>query len=177
MPHHLCLTEEDAIKLGTKTWGRVSPPLRCEEDRQALIDALKDGTIDAIATDHAPHSAAAKEAGSPGFSGFETAFAAVYSWLSRGGGVDIDLKRLSSLLSANPARLLNFGNSPKRGRLFPGYMADLVILDTEASWVVDTGKFFSRGKNSPFVSRKLHGKILMTLHRGRVVFQILNRIG
>jgi len=171
MPHHLCLTEEDANKLGAKTWGKVNPPLRSEEDRQALIQALKDGTVDAIATDHAPHSVADKESGSPGFSGFETAFAAVYSELVRSGGTDaiIDLKHLSSLLSANPVRLLGFGNSC--GRLLPGHMADLVILDTEAAWIVDSKNFFSRGKNSPFAGRKLYGKILMTLHRGRVVFQ------
>jgi len=171
MPHHLCLTEEDADKLGAKTWGKVSPPLRREEDRQALIQALKDGTIDTIATDHAPHSATDKESGSPGFSGFETAFATIYTELVRGGGIDaiFDLKRLSSLLSASPARLLGLENS--RGRLLPGSTADLVILDTEATLIVEPEKFFSRGKNSPFTGRKLYGKILMTLHRGRVVFQ------
>jgi dihydroorotase len=173
MPHHLCLTEADANKLGAKTWGKVSPPLRSEEDRQALIQALKDGTVDAIATDHAPHSAADKEAGSPGFSGFETAFAALYTELVC-GSAGIDLKRLSSLLSANPAMLLGFGNSPKRGRLLPDCAADFAILDTEATWIVDSEKFFSRGKDSPFAGRQLHGKILMTLHGGRVVFLIPN---
>jgi len=168
MPHHLCLTEEDADKLGAKTWGRVNPPLRSEGDRQALIQALKDGTVDAIATDHAPHSAADKEAGAPGFSGFETAFAALYTELVRGGA--IGLKRLSSLLSANPARLLGFGSSPKRGLLLPGCAADLAIVDTEAVWVVEPEKFFSRGKNSPFAGRQLYGKIVMTLHKGKVVF-------
>jgi len=170
MPHHLCLTEEDANKLGAKTWGRVNPPLSSEEDRQALIQALKDGTVDAIATDHAPHSAADKEAGAPGFSGFETAFAALYTELVR-GGANIGLKRLSSLLSANPARLLGFENSPKRGLLLPGCAADLAIMDTDAVWIVEPEKFFSRGKNSPFAGRQLYGKILMTLHKGRVVFE------
>jgi dihydroorotase len=172
MPHHLCLTEADANKLGAKTWGKVSPPLRSEEDRQALIHALKDGTVDAIATDHAPHSSVDKEAGSPGFSGFETAFAALYTELVC-GSAGIDLKRLSSLLSANPASLLGFGNSPKRGRLLPDCAADFAILDTEAAWIVDSEKFFSRGKNSPFAGCQLRGKILMTLHGGRVVnFQL-----
>jgi dihydroorotase len=169
MPHHLCLTEEDANKLGAKTWGRVNPPLRSEEDRQALINALKDGTVDAIATDHAPHSAVDKEAGAPGFSGFETAFAALYTELIRGGA--IDFKRLSSLLSANPARLLGFGNTPKRSLLLPDCAADLAILDTEAAWIVESEKFFSRGKNSPFAGRQLYGKILMTIVMGRIVFQ------
>jgi len=169
MPHHLCLTEEDANRLGIKTWGRVNPPLRSEKDRQALIQALKDGTVDAIATDHAPHSTADKEAGAPGFSGFETAFASLYTELVRGGA--IGLKRLSSLLSANPARLLGFGNSRKRGLLLPDRAADLAILDTEAAWVVEPEKFYSRGKNSPFAGRQLFGKILMTFHKGRVVFE------
>jgi len=170
MPHHLCLTEEDTNKLGAKTWGRVNPPLSSEEDRQALIQALKDGTVDAIATDHAPHSTADKEAGAPGFSGFETAFAALYTELVR-GGANIGLKRLSSLLSADPSRLLGFGNSPKRGLLLPGCAADLTIVDTEAAWIVEPEKFFSRGKNSPFAGRQLYGKIVMTLHKGRVVLE------
>jgi len=170
MPHHLCLTEEDASKLGAKTRGRVNPPLSSEEDRQALIQALNDGTVDAIATDHAPHSAADKEAGAPGFSGFETAFAALYTTLVR-GGAGIGLKRLSSLLSANPARLLGFGNSPKRGLILPGCAANLAILDTEAVWIVEPGKFFSRGKNSPFAGHQLYGKILMTFITGKVAFQ------
>jgi len=171
MPHHICLTEEDASKLGAKTWGKVSPPLRSEEDRQALIHALKDGTIDAIATDHAPHSAADKESGSPGFSGFETAFAALNTELVHGIDTTINLKRLSSLLSASPARLLGFENSHKHACILPGYIADLVILDTEAAWIIEPDKFFSRGKNSPFTGHQLYGKILLTLHRGRVVFQ------
>jgi dihydroorotase len=170
MPHNLCLTEEDANKLGAKTWGRVNPPLRSEEDRQALIQALKDGTVDAIATDHAPHSAADKETGLPGFSGFETAFAALYPELVHSSAA-IGLKQLSSLLSASPARVLGFENSQKHGRILPDYTADLVILDTEAIWLVEPEKFKSRGKNSPFTGRKLQGKILMTLHRGQVVFQ------
>ena len=169
MPHHLCLTEEDAVKLGKTTNGRVNPPLRCEEDRQALIRALADETIDAIATDHAPHSVAAKEAGAPGFSGFETAFAAVYTELVRTqrSPDHLDLKRLSSLMSAAPARLLGLDD---RGLIVPGHRADLVILDTEASWVVDPGAFKSRGKNSPFAGKELYGKVLMTLRSGQLVF-------
>jgi dihydroorotase len=170
-PHHLCLNEDDAKRLGEKTWGRVNPPLRSEEDRQALMHALN--VVDAIATDHAPHSAAGKEAGAPGFSGFETAFAAVYTELVR-NGVDIDLKRLSSLMSASPARFLGrniYGISQGRGELHHGCRADLVIIDPTAEWTVDPARFKSRGKNSPFKGRKLYGKVLMTLHGGRVVFQ------
>ena len=169
-PHHLCLTDKDAKRLGDKTWGRVNPPLRSEEDRQALTHALTYGVIEAIATDHAPHTATGKEAGAPGFSGFETAFAAVYTELVRGGG--IDLKRLSSLMSAGPANLIGLDGNPQgRGRLLRGYKADLVIIDPSAEWIVDPALFRSRGKNSPFKERELYGKILMTLHCGRVVFQ------
>jgi dihydroorotase len=169
MPHNLCLTEEDARKLGEKSWGRVNPPLRPEEDRKALVKAVLDGTIDIIATDHAPHSAVDKEAGAPGFSGFETAFAAVYTGLTRSGF--IDLKKLSSLMSARPALLLGLAEGPeKRGRLLPGYRADITIADTEAPWIVDPSIFKTRGKNSAFVGKELYGKILITISRGRVVF-------
>ncbi|MCL2129237.1 MAG: dihydroorotase [Treponema sp.] len=183
MPHHLCLTEKDAKILGETTYGRVNPPLSTETDRKALIGAVADGVFNAIATDHAPHSKKQKEAGAPGFSGFETAFAAVYSELVLGNDSGaIGLKRLSSLMSAQPARLLGFGENPgngskKRGLLAPGYRADLVIIDTEMPWIADPLAFISRGKNSPFAGRKLHGKILMTLNSGRVVYssRSLNR--
>jgi dihydroorotase len=181
MPHNLCLTEEDAERLGGESWGRVNPPLRSAEDCVALMMAVVHGTVDAIATDHAPHSDADKAAGVPGFSGFETAFAAAFTKLVKPnalGLAGIELKSLSSLMSGRPARLLEFGcaNSfgdriQKRGRLLPGYRGDLVIVDTEASWVVDASTFKSRGRNSPFAGRQLYGQILMTLHSGRVVFE------
>lgn len=173
-PHNFCLTEEDAAKLGDESWGRVNPPLRTEEDRKALIKAITDGTIDAIATDHAPHTWADKEAGAPGFSGFETAFAAAYTELV-GNNNAVDLKRLSFLMSANPARLLGFGEGPrKRGRLLPGYAASLVVIDANAPWTVDPSVFRTRGKNSPFTGRGLRGQILMTLRTGGIVFQRSN---
>ena len=181
-PHHLCLTREDAEKLGADSWGRVNPPLCSTEDREALVLALIDGTIDAIATDHAPHCQKDKEKGAPGFSGFETAFAAVYTELIHAGtsGPDLsgisssllDLKRLSSLMSACPAEILGLNEgSRRRGRILPGYRADLVIVDTKTSWIVDPQKFKSRGKNSPFAGRRLFGKILLTLRSGRLVFE------
>ena len=181
MPHNLCLTEEDAAKLGDESWGRVNPPLRSHEDRMALKRAAADGTVDAVATDHAPHSAQDKEKGAPGFSGFETAFAAVYTELVRGvpgsaaAAGTISLKRLSSLMSARPARLLGLGDGAlsdarKRGRLLPGYRADLVIADTESSWIADPAAFKTRGKNSPFAGKELFGTILMTMKEGRFTF-------
>ncbi|MCL2381681.1 MAG: dihydroorotase [Treponema sp.] len=174
MPHNLCLTEDAARKLGEETWGRVNPPLRGEDDRNALIHAVADGTINAIATDHAPHSNADKEAGSPGFSAFETAFAAAFTELVRDSGAAaapaISMKRLSSLMSASPARLIGLGGAGGRGRILPGMRADLVIVDTESSWIVEPESFKTRGKNSPFTGLELSGKVLMTIRGGRVVF-------
>ncbi|MDR3334522.1 MAG: dihydroorotase [Treponema sp.] len=163
-PHHLTLTEEDACVLGA--WGRVNPPLRTEADRQALIAAILDGTIDAIATDHAPHTETDKIAGAPGFTGLETGFAVARTELVREDR--LDLRRLSSLMSAAPARILGLGD---RGRITPGNRADLIIVDSNAPQLVNPGVFKSRGKNSPFKGQELRGTVLMTLHGGRVVFE------
>jgi dihydroorotase len=161
-PHHIGATEEDARRMGDKTFGRVNPSLRSEADRQAVIAALRDGTIDAIATDHAPHSEADKAAGSPGFTGLETAFAACHSHLA-----DAGLRRLSALMSANPARILGLQD---RGRIAEGLRADLVLVDTEAAWKVEPEQFKSRGKCNPFAGKELRGKVLMTLNGGKIIF-------
>jgi dihydroorotase len=179
MPHNFCLTEEDAARLGEESFGRVNPPLRMEEDRIAIINALNDGTIDAIATDHAPHTMEDKAKGAPGFSGLETAFAASYTELVRAAESGTSplgangLKRLSSLMSAKPARLLGLGQSELkgRGRILKGYRADLVIIDPNTAWTVNPANLKTRGKNSPFAGRSLYGKILLTIHSGRVVFE------
>jgi dihydroorotase len=174
-PHHIACTEAEAQALGDETWGRVNPPLREEADRRAVMEALRNGTIDAIATDHAPHSAADKERGAPGFTGLETAFSVCLTELVRGragaGGV-LDLRRLSSLMSATPARILGLGGTGPwgRGRIAPGLRADLFIADIEAAGTVNAALFKSRGKNSPFAGRELRGTILLTLHGGRIVF-------
>jgi dihydroorotase len=174
-PHHIALTEETARELGAESWGRVNPPLRTEEDRQALIAAIVDGTIDAIATDHAPHADADKDKGAPGFTGLETAFAACRTELVREGR--LSLSRLSALMSAVPARILDLGQTwgpglrrAGRGRIAVGCRADLVIADTEAAWTVDPAEFKSRGKNSPFRGHELLGKVLLTIYEGRIVF-------
>ncbi|AEF82159.1 dihydroorotase [Leadbettera azotonutricia] len=173
MPHHIALTEEDARALGDESWGRVNPPLRTEADRQAIIEGLLDGTIDAIATDHAPHSDTDKEKGAPGFTGLETAFSVCYAKLCKTR--EIGLQRLSSLMSAKPARLIGFGNEgPEgRGRLAQGFRGDLVLIDPESRWKADPDRAKSRGKNSPFNGCILPGEILMTLHKGRIVFSSL----
>jgi dihydroorotase len=171
-PHHLALTEDLAHALGDESHGRVNPPLRAEADRRAIVAALADGTIDAIATDHAPHSEDDKAGGAPGFTGLETAFAVAYTVLVRDdGGIvpppGIDMRRLSSLMSAAPARLLAL---PDRGRIAPGQRADLVVADPGRRWRMRGEVLKSRGKNSPFLGRELWGQVLLTLHRGRIVF-------
>ncbi|GHV65722.1 dihydroorotase [Spirochaetia bacterium] len=165
-PHHIALTEKDACALGDESWGRVNPMLRSEEDRRAVIAAIQDGTIDAIATDHAPHSEADKAGGAPGFTGLETGFSVCLTCLT-GNSNTVDLKGLSFLMSANPARILGLND---RGRIAVGLRADLVIADTRLEWTVKSESFKSRGKNSPFKGRTLRGKILLTLHGGRVVY-------
>jgi dihydroorotase len=166
-PHHIGATEEDARRMGDKSLGRVNPPWRTEADRQAIIAAINDGTIDAIATDHAPHTNADKAAAAPGFSGLETAFAACWSNLPPATEENAGLRRLSALLSANPADILGLRD---RGRVAVGLRADLVIADTQAKWKVEPEKFKSRGKCSPFTGRELHGKILMTFNAGKIVY-------
>jgi len=180
-PHHIALTEKDAAALGGVSHGRVNPPLGTEEDRQALIAAVRDGTIDAIATDHAPHSRADKEKGAPGFTGLETAFAVCYSTLvapegdgpagfRREAAGPINLSRLSALMSAAPAGILGLNGQDGRGRIAPGMRADFAVADLSAVWTADPAAFMSRGKNSPFAGRKLKGKIVMTIRGGRVVY-------
>lgn len=163
-PHHLALTS-DTLEI-------VNPPLRSEADRQALIAGIFDGTVDAIATDHAPHTIADKAAGAPGFSGIQTAFAVCNTALVATG--IIGLSRLSGLMSANPARLLGL----KRGRLLAGYDADLVLVDPDArtlGGVADgiadgaTG-WYSKSANTPFAGKELAGCVRKVWKRGIPVF-------
>ncbi len=157
-PHHLALTSESPEI--------VNPPLRREEDRQALIRGLTDGTIDAIATDHAPHTAADKLAGAPGFSGIQTAFPVCNTMLVKAG--HLTLSALSALMSANPSRLLGL----ERGRFAEEFDADLVLLDPDKEIVIDPASesWKSRGENCPFAGTEVHGKILATFRRGQRIF-------
>jgi dihydroorotase len=165
-PHHIGADEDDARRMGAETYGRVNPPLRSRADRRSLCAAIAEGVIDAIATDHAPHSAADKAAGAPGFTGLETAFAGCYTTLAADN--QISLGRLSRLMSAAPARILGLDDL---GVIAPGLRADLVIADTAATWKVNPERFKSRGKHGPFTGRELKGKILVTINGGRVVFE------
>jgi dihydroorotase len=165
-PHHIALTHGDAEAAGAETFGKVAPPLRSEEDRLALVEALKDGVIDAIATDHAPHTEEDKLNGAPGFSGLETAFAVCYSTLVKRH--NFSPQKLFSLLSAVPARILGLSGC---GAVSKGGSADLVVLDTDRETVIDGAMFASRGKNTLFSGKKLYGAVVLTLCGGRIVYQ------
>jgi dihydroorotase len=164
-PHHLALTKNDACNLGADTFGKVAPPLRTDTDRRALCEGVRDGTIDVIATDHAPHSPADKAAGAPGFTGLETAFAVCNTTLVC--GQYIDLKTLSALMSANPASILGLND---RGCLIPGTRADLIVVNPDQQWIVQPEHLKSHSKNTPFAGKTLSGKVLMTIHGGRITY-------
>lgn len=160
-PHHLalCGTDEPYIR------ALVNPPLRSEDDRVALLEALRDGTVDVISTDHAPHTFDDKAAGAPGFTGLETAYAVCHSVLVKDN--QFNPRRLSQLMSAQPARLLGLN----KGLLKAGYDADLTILDPDEEWTVDSSKFYSKGKATPFEGRRLTGRVKDLFIDGRLVFE------
>jgi dihydroorotase len=166
-PHHLCLTDEAVRSLDPNL--KMNPPLRTADDRAALVDALLDGTIEAIATDHAPHSREEKdvpfEAAPFGVTGLETAFAALNTSLVESGV--IDLPTLLERMSAGPARIFGL----ERPRIAVGAPANLVLLSPAATWRVTEERFRSRSANSWLLGRKLHGKVLMTLAAGRVAYE------
>lgn len=166
-PHHLGLTGTKAPNL----FHIVNPPLRSEDDRRALIEALVDGTADCISTDHAPHTAEDKASGSPGFTGLETSFALCNTVLVKGQdnpyGKIIPLTKLSALMSANPAAILGL---QKQGLLASGYDADFVLLDPNKTWTVHSAQFASKGKYTPLEGKKLVGKVMSTFYNGKKVY-------
>ena len=166
-PHHLCLTDEAVRTLDPNL--KMNPPLRAAEDRSALIEGLRDGTIAAVATDHAPHARHEKEvpfeAAPFGVTGLETAFAALYTRL-----VEPGLVRLETLLermSAGPARIFGLD----RPRIEVGAPANLTLIDTTASWRVTEEGFRSRSTNSWLLGETLKGKVRLTVADGRVAFE------
>ncbi|MBR4870576.1 MAG: dihydroorotase [Alistipes sp.] len=164
-PHYLIFTDMDLEE--DARW-KMNPPIRSAEDRAALIEGIKDGTIDMIATDHAPHSLEEKSRGlkdsAMGIVGLETAFAALNTHLVKTGV--IDLEHLVKIMSINPRKVFRI-----QGGLNIGDRADIVLLDTEREWVVDSDKFYSMGKVSMFVGRPMVGDVAMTIHRGNVVYE------
>jgi len=168
-PHHLTLTEERVIGYDTNT--KVNPPLRTRRDIKALIQGLKDNTIDIIATDHAPHTEADKLsefALAPfGISGFETALG---SLMSLGHDGQLKLTTLIAKLTGEPAKII--GNKYGRlGSLEVGVLADVTIFDPTLEWVVDTKAFASKGKNTPLAGSVLKGKVMATIYGGKLVYK------
>lgn len=154
-PHHIALTDNDY---------RVNPPIRAEEDVDFIIKAIKDGYVDAIATDHAPHTAEDKKNGAPGISGIETAFGICYTKLVK--EENIPLSKLSEIMSKNPADILGV----KKGQIKIGYDGDLVLIDTSKEYEILSDNFKSKGKNTPFNGMKVYGEVLKTIKGGNVVF-------
>lgn len=166
-PHHIALTELDVITHGTL--GKMNPPLRTEEDRQAILSGLMDGTIDLIATDHAPHAKEEKDKpiteAPSGILGLETAFAIANKELIK--GKNMDFLQLFCKMSLNPAELYGIN----AGKIAEGGPADLVVFDSEKEWEIE--KFASKSQNSPFKNEKLVGKIELTMCQGEILYDEL----
>ncbi len=167
-PHHLALT--DAQVLGFDTNTKMNPPLRSEEDRLALIEAVADGTIDAIATDHAPHHADEKmleyDHAPFGVVGLETALGAILEVLYHSGKVT--LNRIVEMLTIGAARTFSL----QRGTLQKGAIADITIFDPDREWTVDPLRFKSKSRNTPFKDWTLRGKVVATFVEGREVYRL-----
>lgn len=197
-PHHLLLSEEWALAVASDvprdlappdppaapaavaydTLAKVNPPLRTPADALALVAGLREGVIDAVATDHAPHTSADKscswEEAAFGISGLETAFGLVMALVHRG---DLSLSTAIERLTAGPARVLGAavpaGNVPRDlGTLVAGAPADVAVLDPDAEWVVDPTTFASKGRNTPLARVRLKGRVVATVAAGRVVHGI-----
>jgi dihydroorotase len=167
-PHHLCLTDEEVRSLDPRRF-KMNPPLRAESDRQALIEALRDGTIECIATDHAPHAAEEKdvpfEQAAMGVTGLETAFAALHTELVLPGtlGLGVLVERMAG--GAAP-----FGID--RPSLAPGSEANVALCDLDAEWTVGEDGYESRSQNSWCAGRTLTGRVMVTLAAGQVAFRL-----
>jgi len=164
-PHYFTLTDETLRDFDPSF--KVNPPLRSPLDRKAIREGLRDGTLDVIATDHAPHAATDKEVefeyAASGISGLETALALSLRLVEDGL---LTLSELVRKMSANPAKILNIPG----GALLPGADADITVFDPDRSWIVDPLSWRSKGKNSPFFGWTLKGKVFMTLVKGRIVY-------
>ncbi len=169
-PHYFLLTVEDVERGGFSGNYRVNPPLGEKKDVQAVQAALKEGVIDCIATDHAPHSFAEKELpfeqAPSGFIGLELAFSLAYTQLILAN--TIDLSNLVKKMSTNPAHILKL---PLKGEIKEGFVADIVIVNLEKEWQVQESSFLSKSKNTPFLGWTLKGVVEYTVHRGRIVYK------
>ena len=145
----------------------MNPPLRAAEDRAALIEGIQDGTIEVIATDHAPHTAEEKARGlkgsAMGIVGIETSFALCYTYLVRKGVITIE--KLIALMSENPRRIFRLG-----GAMRVGERADIAVFDTREPYKIDTNDFLSMGKATPFEGEEVYGRCVLTLFNGEKVW-------
>ncbi|MDX2110522.1 MAG: dihydroorotase [Verrucomicrobiota bacterium] len=165
-PHHIALTDESLATYDTHF--KMNPPLRTETDRRAIIAALADGTLDCIATDHAPHTDYEKDVefdNAPfGITGLETALPVCLETLIHKG--NFSLSHLLALMTCKPANLIGL----QKGTLAPGRDADIVVFDPQQSWYADPKRWQSRSTNSPWNSKTLHGKVRQTYVKGRLVW-------
>lgn len=164
-PHYMMFTEKELLKRDADY--RMNPPLRTEKDRLAVIEGLCDGTLDAIATDHAPHSAEEKsdfEKSPNGSIGMETSFAASYTLLVKGG--KLTLSQLIEKMSVIPSKILHIN----AGNMSLGSTADLMLFAPDEKWVVDPNKLHGKSKNTPFKGMELTSKVKLTICGGKIVF-------
>lgn len=166
-PQYFTLNQREILEQGAMA--RVNPPLRTTRDVAAILAGLKDGTIDCIVTDHAPHSEEEKARGleqaPSGMVGLETSLGISLTQLYHTG--EMTLPEVIAKMTVNPARILNL----EKGRLSVGSDADLTIFDPNEEWVVDASKFASKGRNTPFNGRTLKGKVKYTIVAGKIVYQ------
>ena len=167
-PHHLALTDEDVAASGYSTDFKMNPPLRSADDVAAVREGLADGTIDAVATDHAPHSLVEKDlefdAAMNGIVGLETAFAVCMDLVRRGA---LSERRLVEALTAGPARAFRLS----AGTLSRGAAADVAVLDPAAEWVLDPARLHTKGRNTPWKGKRLVGRCTYTIVGGRIVHE------
>jgi len=167
-PHHFVLTDEACSGFDTST--KVNPPLRSQEDVEAIKEAIADGTIDCIVTDHAPHTKEDKEVGFDGapfgLIGLETSLGLTITELVKPG--IIDLPKMVDRMSNSPARIVGLEN---KGTIKIGFDADITIIDPDREWTVTREGFVSKSKNSPFVGRKLKGSVEATICGGKIVYK------
>ena len=157
-PHHVFLTQDISNY-------RVNPPIREKEDVKYIHWAIKNGFVDCIGTDHAPHTEEDKKNGSPGMVGLETAFPICYTALVKDG--DVSLNKLSELMSKNGAKLLGMN----KGTIEPGKDGDLVLVDLDKKICINSDEFASKGRNTPYEGMEFYGEVLMTIKSGKIVYK------
>ena len=154
---------------------KVNPPLRTQADVEALIEGLSDGTIDIIATDHAPHASIEKlcpmQEAAFGISNLETTLASALSLVHN---KKLSLNRMIESVTSSPAALLK-GSNNKIGQLTKGFSGDLTLFDLDADWIVDVDQFVSKGKNSPLNGEKMKGKVVLTVYKGQIVYSNISK--